>query len=76
MEKNHTGKEKENDWEKGDILDKVPWEGIPKDITCKQTHEWWWYTREKKVIRGVKFLRGQVGLGLGAQVKRLDFFGT
>lgn len=40
IEKNHTGKEKENDWEKGDTLDKVPWEGIPKDITCKQTPEW------------------------------------
>lgn len=31
--------EKENDWERGDILDKMVWEGISEDTTCTETPE-------------------------------------
>lgn len=40
MEKNNTRcMEKENNWERGDILDKTVWEGISEDMTCKETPE-------------------------------------
>lgn len=29
--------EKGNDWEGGDILDKMVWEGFSEDMTCKET---------------------------------------